>query len=1561
MKKLYIFLAYLTVQIFVAENIYATTIYVDASKSAGLNNGSSWANAYTSFQSALNAAVSGDQIWTAKGTYKPSSAYDLTNTSRYYHFRMINGVAIYGGFVGIETAINQRTDFGVGGANETILSGDLNGDDVVTGAGASLVFANNGENCYHVFYHPAAIALNNTAILDGFTLKGGNSNGGSYYNGGGGIFNEMSSPTLINLSITDNSASQVGGGICNSSCSPSLTNLSITKNSSGYSGGGLYNHLSSPELTNILILNNYAAEYGGGLSNDNYSSPNIINTKISNNYGYYGGGMYNVYFCSPNLINVIITMNSANQGGGGAYNYSSSSPSFNNTTISKNTASYGGGFFNNSLSSPTLNNCILWGNTAGDGNQVFINTPSTTTLNYSCYSNGPGDLYGAGTFVTTNNNITTNPKFVNSTDGDYRLVGYSPCINNGNNSYNTQPTDIRGEARIQNTTIDMGAYEWTSATDPTGLIIYVKHDATGSNNGTSWTNAYTSFQSALNAAVNGDQIWTAKGTYKPSYAYDLTNTSRYYHFRMKNGVAIYGGFVGTETDVSQRSDFSLGGANETILSGDLAGNDVITGSGANLTFNNNGENCYYIFYHPRALDLDSTAILDGFILKGANANGSGGGICNYSASPNLSNLYITNCYAGYGGGMYNDSSFSVMKNISFLRNKAICGGGIYNSYSSLKMTNTIISGNSVSVDGGGLYNYYSQTIVTNCTISNNSSFYYAGGVLNYHSPTAFSNVLISNNSASNNNHNSIGGGMVNYDSKSILINVSVVKNHADYFGGGIYNNASGTSFLYNCIIWGNSAGSGNQLYLSDTATLNYSCYSNGANDVAGANFLLATNNNLTVDPRFVNESGGDFRLFGISPCVDSGNNSYNSEVFDIRGAGFGRKLSKIDGSPGTIDMGAYEYKFGYDSAYPCINPTSGGTISADQSICSGETPELLANITDAGGYSGVLEYQWQQSTTSASTGFVDISGTNSNTYQPVALNDTTWFRRLARVDCMIDWSGTVISNAVKMTINYSNTGDTTATACDSFSWNGNTYTSSASPTKVLTNKTGCDSTVTLHLTINYSNTGDTTATACDSFSWNGNTYTSSASPTKVLTNKTGCDSTVTLHLTINYSNTGDTTVTACNSFNWNGINYTSSATPTKVLTNKAGCDSIVTLHLTVNYSNTGDTTVTACNSFFWNGNTYTSSATPTKVLTNKAGCDSTVTLHLTVNYSNTGDTTVTACNSFNWNGINYTSSATPTKVLTNKAGCDSIVTLHLTVNYSNTGDTTVTACNSFFWNGNTYTSSATPTKVLTNKAGCDSAVTLLLTVNYSNTGDTTVTTCNSFNWNGNTYTSSVTPTKVLTNKAGCDSTVTLHLTVNYSNTGDTTVTACNSFFWNGNTYTSSATPTKVLTNKAGCDSTVTLHLTIASVDVGVTLSGLTITADSVADGYQWVNCDNGYAHINGQVSQSYTATANGNFAVVITQGLCSDTSACSQITTVGIGTVSKDGFAIYPNPSNGKFTLVLDESADIVIFNALGSEIYKASLEKGKQILTLNMTNGVYLLKVGNGNINRTTKIVIQK
>ncbi|MEO8151006.1 MAG: hypothetical protein ABI723_25455 [Bacteroidia bacterium] len=452
---------------------------------------------------------------------------------------------------------------------------------------------------------------------------------------------------------------------------------------------------------------------------------------------------------------------------------------------------------------------------------------------------------------------------------------------------------------------------------------------------------------------------------------------------------------------------------------------------------------------------------------------------------------------------------------------------------------------------------------------------------------------------------------------------------------------------------------------------------------------------------------------------------------------------------------------------------------------------------------------------------ITINHANSGDTTATACNSFTWYGNTYNASgtpthTFMNISGCDSVVMLHLTINYSNAGDTIATACNSFTWYDSTYTVSTLATHLFNNAVGCDSIVTLHLTINYSNSGDTIATACNSFTWYGSTYTASTSATHLFTNVSGCDSTVTLHLTINYSNTGDTTTTACNSFTWYDSTYTASTLATHLFTNADGCDSTVTLHLTINYNYTGDTIATACNSFVWYDSTYTVSTLATHLFTNAAGCDSTVTLHLTINYSNTGDTIATACNSFTWYDSTYSASTSATHLFTNAVGCDSLVTLHLSINYSNTADTIATACNSFIWYDSTYTASTLATHLFTNVAGCDSTVTLHLTINYSNTGDTIAIACNSFTWYGITYTTSTLATHLFTNAVGCDSIVTLHLTINYSNTGDTTVTACNSFTWYDSTYTASTLATHLFTNAVGCDSTVTLHLTINYSNTGDT-------------------------------------------------------------------------------------------------------------------------------------------------
>jgi len=571
-------------------------VYVKAG-ATGANDGTSWEDAYTNLQTAIDDAVDGQKnIWVAKGTYQP------TNNGE--SFSMKEGVKIYGGFAGTETALTERN----WKTNVTILQGN----------GNSVVYNNSN-------------GLTNTAALDGFTVMGGGNP-----SQGGGIHNISSSPVLRNLIIRENTAAY-GGGIYNISSSPVLTNVTISGNTAGL-GGGINNQNSSPILTNVTISGNKASTLGGGILNAS-SFPVLTNVTISGNIcnnEEFGGGIYNV----------------------GSY--------------------------------PKIRNSIIYSNSSG------IYNSSSLTLEIS-NSLVQGMIADAANFNLDGN---TDPLFIDpqlpglSTAGNYRLRKGSPALNVGNNNFYASgetpnlsgiTTDLDGKPRILNTTVDMGAYE--------GATIYVNKIATGSNNGTNWQNAYTNLQTAVTVAANGDEIWVAKGDYQPAEGQ---------YFSMKEGVKIYGGFVGTEINLTERNWKT----NVTRLQGN--GNSVIRND-------NNG--------------LTNVAVLDGFTITGGNTS-FGGGMCNYSSSPTLRNIIISgNTASSSGGGIYNYRSSPTLINVILSGNTSgFYGGAMCNVLpSSPILSNVTISGNVAATNGGAMFNSSSTPIIRNSIIYNNNSGIYNDG------------------------------------------------------------------------------------------------------------------------------------------------------------------------------------------------------------------------------------------------------------------------------------------------------------------------------------------------------------------------------------------------------------------------------------------------------------------------------------------------------------------------------------------------------------------------------------------------------------------------------------------------------------------------------------------------------------------------------------------------------------------------------------------------------------------------------------------------------------------
>lgn len=244
--------------------------------------------------------------------------------------------------------------------------------------------------------------------------------------------------------------------------------------------------------------------------------------------------------------------------------------------------------------------------------------------------------------------------------------------------------------------------------------------------------------------------------------------------------------------------------------------------------------------------------------------------------------------------------------------------------------------------------------------------------------------------------------------------------------------------------------------------------------------------------------------------------------------------------------------------------------------------------------------------------------------------------------------------------------------------------------------------------------------------------------------------------------------------------------------------------------------------------------------------------------------------------------------------------------------------------------------------------------------------CDTFIWSANStpYTTSGVYTEVLVNAQGCDSTVTLDLTINSSTSSTDTQTACDSYTWlDGNTYTSSNnTATYTLTNAAGCDSVLMLDLTINTVDSSVTQNGTLLTSNATGATYQWLECP-AMTAISGATSQSYTATVNGNYAVIITNNGCSDTSSCYNVSTVG--TIENEfghTLLLFPNPTDGQFSIDMGEKynrATVTITDLTGKLILSNTYSNSQLLnLKLNEPSGVYLLIIEAENKRAVIRLV---
>ncbi|UCG33897.1 MAG: ASPIC/UnbV domain-containing protein, partial [Phycisphaerales bacterium] len=421
--------------------------FVRADAQAG-GVGLTWATAFNDLQDALDAAAEYSspvtEIWVAAGTYTP----DRGTGNRNARFQLLDGVTIYGGFAGDEdpeTFDLDERDFEV---NETILSGDLAGNDEPD-------FTNIQENSRHVV---DASGTGATTILDGFTITAGYADGAGnpiYDDSGAGMFNRLGDPTIRNCTFAANFAQGYGGGMMNHDrCDSTLINCSFIGNvaqeggamrnwmstitmvdcafqsNTAQDGGAIYNlRTNDVTLTRCSFIQNSAGGQGGALHNDYDNTLEMTHCTSGQNLAEEGAALFGTRYNHLTIHNCCFHENDATSIGGAIYLFMDNTASLSHCTFADNVAANGRAmatdtYAGQASSQVELTNCILW----NGGGEVWNHDDSTVDIAYS-------DLWDS---LPGQGNIYADPLFVDGPAGSYYLsqtaAGQpqnSPCANAG--------------------------------------------------------------------------------------------------------------------------------------------------------------------------------------------------------------------------------------------------------------------------------------------------------------------------------------------------------------------------------------------------------------------------------------------------------------------------------------------------------------------------------------------------------------------------------------------------------------------------------------------------------------------------------------------------------------------------------------------------------------------------------------------------------------------------------------------------------------------------------------------------------------------------------------------------------------------------------------------------------------------------------------------------------------------------------------------------------------------------------------------------------------------------
>ncbi len=462
--------------------------------------------------------------------------------------------------------------------------------------------------------------------------------------------------------------------------------------------------------------------------------------------------------------------------------------------------------------------------------------------------------------------------------------------------------NLRAKATIKTSQLANGCYAATR--------LYVNSAATGQATGLTWTDAFSELHAALNYANQCDtvrEIWVAKGIYRPTSTTDRTAS-----FKLRQNLALYGGFAGAETALSERNLSD----NVTILSGDIGQPNVMT------------DNSYHVVTGNAT---DATTRFDGFNVTAGQADAEsddcGGGMWNDKGSPKVVNVTFSHNYAKQGGGMCNEnSSHPVVKDVVFNENQAVQGAGLANlAQSNPILARVSFTANQASQQAGALYNDRSSPVVSHSVIQDNQANE-GGAMVNIVSQAFYSHLIIHGNIANR------AAVMLNRQSEPRLNHVTISGNAATTDSGIV--NVNSRMVIQNSILWDNHAVTAKKAEepINDDAN-SRTVISHSI--VQSTTFGKGTNKNKNplfikpVDFSAATLGNGDLHLQATSPAIDMGNNdNISSDLADIdlpEGDGsIEQKVSlDVDYQPRVsdgngdgkleVDAGAYEY-----SAAPAV-------------------------------------------------------------------------------------------------------------------------------------------------------------------------------------------------------------------------------------------------------------------------------------------------------------------------------------------------------------------------------------------------------------------------------------------------------------------------------------------------------------------------------------------------------------------------------------------------------------------------------------------------------------------